>query len=81
MTSTLPYRNSAIPAESSDKREAPKITRTVDLRGPGYMPLAGAGVWIATKGLQIDVDPNDEFATAALRKMLDHIASGNIRVV
>lgn len=62
--------------------QTPDATWTVDPRGPGYMPLCGAAMWIATKGLLVEIDPYDEAAvTAALEELADQLLSGDIRVV
>lgn len=71
-----------MPADSTDDGEAPEITRTVDPRGAGFMTMAGAAVWIATKGLQTNVAPDDAIAmTAALQELIDHASSGRIKVM
>jgi len=69
-------------ADADKEDEKIDITRTVDARGPGYMTIAGAAVWIATRGMQIDVDPEDVIAmTAALQQIIDHAASGEMTVM
>lgn len=71
-----------MPADATEDDEALEITRTVDPLRPGYMTIAGAAIWIATRGLQIDVDPDDAIAmTAALREIIDHAASGDMKVM
>jgi hypothetical protein len=46
------------------------------------MPLSGAAMWIATHGLQVEVDPYDEAVmTAALQELVDQITSGHVKVV
>lgn len=46
------------------------------------MPISGAAMWIATKGMQVEVDPYDEVQiVAALQELADQITSEHIRVV
>lgn len=50
--------------------------------GEGYMPLYHAAQWIATKGANVEFDPEDESVwRAAYHQLLAAIASESVRVV